>query len=100
MKILNFLSVLGSRNSAPVSPSNARWRHRRRLVYIGFMLGVFMILFGLSTFWWDRGVSSEAIVSGTAIVTILLTAYVGGATYDDVKSFDSTNKELFIEDLE
>jgi len=67
------------------TPSNIRWRHRRRLVYIGFTLGVFMILFGLATFWWDRQVSSEAIIAGTAIVTLLLGAYVGAATVDDVK---------------
>lgn len=67
------------------TPSNIRWRHRRRLVYIGFFLGVFMILFGLATFWWDRQVSSEAIIAGTTIVTLLLGAYVGAATVDDVK---------------
>jgi len=65
--------------------SNVRWRHRRKLVYIGFFLGVFMILFGLGTFWWDRTVSIEAIVSGTAIIVVLMTAYTAGATYDDAK---------------
>jgi hypothetical protein len=44
-----------------------------------------MILFGLATFYWDRQVSTEAIVSGTAIITLLLGAYIGGATVDDVK---------------
>lgn len=68
-----------------MTPSNARWKHRRRLVYVGFGLGVFMILFGLATFYWDRQVSTEAIVSGTAIITLLLGAYIGGATVDDVK---------------
>lgn len=68
-----------------MTPSNARWKHRRRLIYIGFGLGVFMILFGLATFYWDRQVSTEAIVSGTAIITLLLGAYIGGATVDDVK---------------
>ena len=68
-----------------MTPSNARWKHRRRLIYVGFGLGVFMILFGLATFYWDRQVSTEAIVSGTAIVTLLLGAYIGGATVDDVK---------------
>ena len=68
-----------------MTPSNARWKHRRRLIYVGFGLGVFMILFGLVTFYWDRQVSTEAIVSGTAIITLLLGAYIGGATVDDVK---------------
>jgi len=68
-----------------MSPSNMRWKHRRRLVYAGFGLGTFMIFFGLATFYWDRQVSTEAVVSGTAIITLLLSAYVGAATVDDVK---------------
>lgn len=71
-----------------MTPSNVRWKHRRRLVYVGFGLGMFMILFGLATFYWDRQVSTEAIVSGTAIITLLLGAYIGGATVDDVKFRD------------
>ena len=74
------------------TPSNFRWRYRRRLVYASFGLGVFMILFGMGTFWWDRQVSSEAIVAGTAIITLLLGAYVGAATVDDVK-FRGTYKD-------
>lgn len=67
-------------------------------MYGGFGLGTFMILFGLATFYWDRQVSSEAIISGTAIITLLLGAYVGAATVDDVKfrnvkEYDNTNPD-------
>ena len=67
------------------TPSNIRWRYRRKLVFVGFFLGVIMILFGLGTFWWDRVVSTQAIISGTAIIVVLMTAYTAGATYDDAK---------------
>ena len=73
--------------------SNERWKHRRRLVYIGFYTGLFMVFFGLVTFYWDRQVSSQAIISGTAILTIVLSAYIGGATVDDVKFKDSYKYE-------
>lgn len=67
------------------SLSNSRWRYRRKLIFVGFYLGVAMIFFGMATFWWDRNVSSEAIIGGVAIVVALLGAYTGFATYDDVK---------------
>lgn len=59
------------------------WKHRRRLVYMVTFLGMFMILFGMVTFWWDRNVSVQLIIGGTAIVTIPLSAYVGFAAYED-----------------
>lgn len=50
-------------------------------------LAIFMILFGMATFWWDRQVSSEAIISGTAILSVILSAYIAGATVDDVRLY-------------
>lgn len=88
MRVERFLQYASNQ-----TPSNLRWRHRRRLVYIGFFLGVFMILFGLATFWWDRQVSSEAIIAGTSIIVLLLGAYVGAATADDIKLHGSDNME-------
>ena len=70
------------------NPSGPRWKHRRRLVYVATGLAIFMILFGMVTFWWDRQVSSEAIISGTAILTVVLGAYLGTATWDDVRLLD------------
>jgi DMSO/TMAO reductase YedYZ heme-binding membrane subunit len=67
------------------NPSGPRWKHRRRLVYVATGLAIFMILFGMATFWWDRQVSAEAIISGTAILTVVLGAYLGTATWDDVR---------------
>lgn len=67
------------------NPSGPRWKHRRRLVYASCGLAFFMILFGMATFWWDRQVSAEAIISGTAILTVVLGAYLGTATWDDTR---------------
>ena len=74
-----------------VTDSNMRWRYRRKLVIVGFSIGVIMILFGMATFWWDRNVSSESIIGGVAIVVALLGAYTGFATYDDVKISQETH---------
>lgn len=71
-------------------PSKPSWRHRRRLIYCAVILGALMIIAGMtSAIWdpngWDRQVASELIIGGVAIVSIVLTAYVGGATYEDTR---------------
>ena len=82
------------------NPAGPRWKHRRRLVYAATGLAFFMILFGLATFWWDRQVSTEAIVSGTAILTVVLGAYLGTATWDDVRLYREPMHADFTEDPE
>lgn len=83
------------------NPAGPRWKHRRRLVYVATGLAIFMILFGMVTFWWDRQVSSEAIISGTAILTVVLGAYLGTATWDDVRLLNKEpSHELYEENPE
>jgi uncharacterized membrane protein len=66
------------------------WKHRRRLIYGAYALGAAMILFGLSTFWSDSQVSVEAIIAGSALITLVVSAYIGGATIEDVKLWDTS----------
>jgi hypothetical protein len=80
-------ALQGHLDKGESNPSGPRWKHRRRLVYISTGLAIFMILFGMATFWWDRQVSAEAIISGTAILTVVLGAYLGTATWDDVRLY-------------
>lgn len=61
------------------------WKHRRRLIYLSFALSVGMIVFGALTYASDTGVAQQLIVGGVALITIILTAYVSFATYEDVK---------------
>jgi len=59
------------------------WRFRRQLIFGGYRLSVAMIIFGALTFIWDTQVSNTLIVSGTSLISIILTAYVAGATIED-----------------
>jgi hypothetical protein len=61
------------------------WKHRRRLIYAAFGLSVGMIVFGAATYSSDTGVAQQLIIGGVALLTIILTAYVSFATYEDVK---------------
>lgn len=88
MRPQDALSALQSHvDASGANPSGPRWKHRRRLVYVAVGLAISMIVFGLATFWWDRQVSSEAIISGTAILVTVLSAYLGTATWDDVRLY-------------
>jgi len=59
------------------------WRFRRQLIFGGYRLSVAMIIFGALTFLWDTQVSNTLIVSGTSMISIILSAYVAGATIED-----------------
>ena len=59
-----------------------RWKHRRRLVYFTVGFATAMILFGALDFS-DRQVSSQLVVGGVSLLTLVLSGYVFAATYDD-----------------
>ena len=59
-----------------------RWKHRRRLVYFTVGFATAMILFGAVDFS-DRQVSSQLVVGGVSLLTLVLSGYVFAATYDD-----------------
>jgi len=59
-----------------------RWKHRRRLVYFTVGFATAMILFGALDFS-DRVVSSQLVVGGVSLLTLVLSGYVFAATFDD-----------------
>ena len=59
-----------------------RWTHRRRLVYGALAFAALMILVG-GLDWSDRQVSSQLVVGGVSLITLVLSGYVFAATFDD-----------------
>jgi hypothetical protein len=53
-----------------------------------------MILFGAATYASDSSVSRELIIGGVALISIILTAYTGFATYEDVKNRKREDNEI------
>jgi len=70
------------------------WKHRRRLIYLSFGLSTFMVIFGAITYSSDSSVSRELIIGGVALISIILTAYTGFATYEDVKNRKREDNEI------
>jgi hypothetical protein len=68
------------------------WKHRRRLIYMTFILGLGMILFGAATYVTDTAVSSQLVIGGVALISIILTAYTGFAAFEDVKLWGQYGK--------
>ena len=61
------------------------WAHRRRLIYGSYILGAAMIVFGAITYWSDTQVGSQLVIGGVALISIIISAYVASATFEDVK---------------
>lgn len=61
------------------------WAVRRRIVWTGVGAGLFLILAGTVAVFSDRIGSSDLVTGGVALITLVLTSYIGGATYEDVK---------------
>ena len=61
------------------------WKHRRRFIYLTFVLGVGMILFGAFTYTTDTQVASQLVIGGVALISIIVTAYTGFAAFEDVR---------------
>lgn len=59
-----------------------RWQHRRRLIYGTVGLAFTMIVVAMVDVT-DRQVSSQLVVGAVSLLSIVLSSYVGFATFDD-----------------
>ena len=59
-----------------------RWKHRRRLVYSTVAFAAAMVAIG-GLDWTDRQVSSQLVIGGVSLITLVLSGYVFAATWDD-----------------
>ena len=63
------------------------WKHRRRLIYGAYGLGVVMVLFGMVQFLFDTQAGVQAIVGGVSLITIIVSAYTGFAAWQDTRLY-------------
>jgi hypothetical protein len=79
----------------PKDDSQPSWKHRRRLIYGAYALGVVMIFFGMITFLFDTQAGVEAIVGGVALISIIVSAYTGFSAYEDSRTYREPMHETF-----
>lgn len=83
MKILDRLFFLTDDDGGP---ENAGWRFRRKLIFASYRLASAMIIFGAVSVFYDQfGVGVSLITGGVSLISIITSAYVLGATWDDRK---------------
>lgn len=68
------------------------WKHRRRLIYATVGAAFTMLLVAMLD-WTDRNVSSQLVVGAVSLLSIVLTAYVGFATYEDTRHHGGSHGE-------
>lgn len=68
------------------------WKHRRRLVYATAVLSASMIVVAMFD-WTDRSVSSQLVIGAVSLLSIVLTSYVGFATYEDTRHHGGVHGE-------
>jgi uncharacterized membrane protein YkgB len=66
-------------------PERPPWKHRRRLIYGAYGLGVLMVLFGMLQFLFDTQAGTQAIVGGVSLITIIVSAYTGFSAWQDTR---------------
>lgn len=62
-----------------------QWKMRRRAVWISLSMGVLMCLSSIVLLWNDKLDTGNLIAGGVSLIAVVVTAYIGGATYEDVK---------------
>ena len=66
-----------------------KWKFRRRLIYGSYRVAVFMAVFGALAVFIHPEVATALITGGVTLLSIIVSAYVAGATIDD-----KINKDL------
>lgn len=69
------------------------WKHRRRLIYGTCILAALMIAFAAGTYRSDTGVGSQLIIGGVSLLSIVITAYTGFATWQDNRLWKQESAE-------
>ena len=90
-KVIDTVFLLDQTSPNRGAPS---WKFRRKLIFGAYRLSFCMIAFGAVTFMWDTNVSASLITGGVALMSIIIAAYVAGASYEDTKKNGKTDEIL------
>jgi hypothetical protein len=82
-KAIDALFFMGGDGPDNPNGKGPSWKFRRKLIFGAYRLSVAMIVFGGATFLWDTNVSSQLVIGGVALLTIIVTAYTATATWAD-----------------
>jgi len=65
--------------------SKPSWKIRRRVVWTSVAVGILLIVSGILAVFQDRMGAGDLIAGGVALMTLIASAYIGGAVAEDVR---------------
>ncbi len=83
----------------PSGDSEPSWKHRRRLIYGAYALGVVMVLFGLGQFLFDSQAGVQAIIGGVSLISIIVSAYTGFSAWQDTRLYGNTFEQTVVQHM-
>jgi len=70
------------------------WKLRRRAVF-GSMLFAMAVIVYILVRWDDTSLAQTLVLSSFALIGTVVAAYIGGAAYEDVKTYQSDTELLY-----
>jgi ABC-type uncharacterized transport system permease subunit len=70
------------------------WKLRRRAVF-GSMIFAMMVIVYILVRWDDTSLAQTLVLSSFALIGTVVAAYIGGAAYEDVKTYQSDTELLY-----
>ncbi len=63
------------------------WKIRRRYIFVAFVLGSLMLVTGsVATLMNNDSGTRDLITGGVALITLLLSSYIAGSVFEDIKT--------------
>lgn len=75
------------------------WKLRRRAVF-GSMIFAMAVIVYILVRWDDTSLAQTLVLSSFALIGTVVAAYIGGAAYEDVKTYQSDTEMLYNTDGE
>jgi len=69
------------------------WKFRRRAVFGSMMFGMLIVAY-VAFKWEDLSIASTLALGGFGLIGAVVAAYVGGAAYEDVRTYQSDSELL------
>lgn len=79
--------------------SKPSWKLRRRAVFGSMLFAMGVILYTLVR-WDDTSLAQTLVLSSFALIGTVVAAYIGGAAYEDVRTYQTDAESLPIMDGE
>lgn len=69
------------------------WKLRRRAVFASMVFGMLIVAY-VAFKWEDLSIASTLALGGFSLIGAVVAAYIGGAAYEDVRTYQTDSESL------